>query len=138
MSESAIDYQGTVYPWQCDHMGHMNVMWYAGKFDEASWNYFARIGMTPKYLTENNRGMAALEQTTKYMKEVHAGDTLSVRTLTIDLGDKTVRFEHEMSDTSCGDVIATTKIVAVHINTDLRKSISLPDDVRQKAELLLK
>ena len=28
-----LSYKGTVYPWHCDHMGHMNVMWYAGKFD---------------------------------------------------------------------------------------------------------
>lgn len=34
-------YRGTVYPWQCDHMGHMNVMWYAGKFDEATWQLHA-------------------------------------------------------------------------------------------------
>jgi acyl-CoA thioesterase FadM len=25
-------YRGAVYPWHCDHMGHMNVMWYVGKF----------------------------------------------------------------------------------------------------------
>jgi acyl-CoA thioesterase FadM len=31
-------YRGTVYPWHCDHIGHMNVMWYVGKFDEATWN----------------------------------------------------------------------------------------------------
>jgi acyl-CoA thioester hydrolase len=37
MSEFTITYRGTVYPWQCDHMGHMNVMWYVAKFDEASW-----------------------------------------------------------------------------------------------------
>ena len=24
-------YRGAVYPWHCDHMGHMNVMWYVGK-----------------------------------------------------------------------------------------------------------
>jgi acyl-CoA thioester hydrolase len=30
-------YRGTVYPWQCDHVGHMNIMWYVGKFDEANW-----------------------------------------------------------------------------------------------------
>jgi len=23
-----LSYKGTVYPWHCDHMGHMNVMWY--------------------------------------------------------------------------------------------------------------
>ena len=37
LSKPVITYRGTVYPWQCDHMGHMNVMWYVGKFDEASW-----------------------------------------------------------------------------------------------------
>jgi acyl-CoA thioester hydrolase len=29
-----LTYRGTVYPWQRDHIGHMNVMWYVGKFDE--------------------------------------------------------------------------------------------------------
>ena len=42
-----ITYRGVVYPWHCDHMGHMNVMWYVGKFDEATWNLFASIGITP-------------------------------------------------------------------------------------------
>jgi acyl-CoA thioester hydrolase len=31
-----LTYRGTIYPWHCDHMGHMNVMWYVGKFDEAT------------------------------------------------------------------------------------------------------
>jgi hypothetical protein len=26
--ELILTYRGVVYPWQCDHMGHMNVMWY--------------------------------------------------------------------------------------------------------------
>ena len=41
MPEAAITYRGTIYPWHCDHMGHMNVMWYVGKFDEATWQFFA-------------------------------------------------------------------------------------------------
>ena len=39
-----LSYRGAVYPWQCDHMGHMNVMWYVGKFDEATWNFFSDSG----------------------------------------------------------------------------------------------
>jgi hypothetical protein len=45
-----VTYRGTVYPWHCDHMGHMNVMWYMGKFDEAVWNLFLEVGLTPSYL----------------------------------------------------------------------------------------
>ena len=43
--DSEATYRGTVYPWQCDHVGHMNIMWYVGKFDEANWNMLARIGL---------------------------------------------------------------------------------------------
>ena len=44
---SSVTYKGAVYPWQCDHIGHMNVMWYVGKFDEANWNFLATLGLTP-------------------------------------------------------------------------------------------
>jgi acyl-CoA thioester hydrolase len=47
MSEWKITYRGIVYPWYCDHMGHMNVMWYAGKFDEACWQLLAMLGLHP-------------------------------------------------------------------------------------------
>ena len=33
MSAIDITYRGLVHQWHCDHMGHMNVMWYVGKFD---------------------------------------------------------------------------------------------------------
>jgi acyl-CoA thioester hydrolase len=52
--------RGTVYPWQRDPMGPMNVMWYVGKFDEAVWNPFARVGRTPGYLRTTGRGMETM------------------------------------------------------------------------------
>jgi acyl-CoA thioesterase FadM len=42
MADLIDTYRGVVYPWHCDHMGHMNVMWYVGKFDEATWPFKAR------------------------------------------------------------------------------------------------
>ena len=53
-------YRGAVYPWHCDHMGHMNVMWYVGKFDEGTWNLFSSIGLTAPFLRTQGRGMAAV------------------------------------------------------------------------------
>jgi len=46
---------GGVYPWCCDHMGHMNVMWYAEKFDEATWHLLSQIGIMPSYPRANRR-----------------------------------------------------------------------------------
>src|SRR5690349_3694340 len=51
-----LTYRGAVYPWHCDQNGHMNVMWYVGKFDEATWSLMARIGVTRSYLRDAGRG----------------------------------------------------------------------------------
>mgnify|MGYP003349148441 CR=1 FL=1 len=67
MAEPALTYRGTVYPWQCDYIGHMNVMWYVGKFDEATWNLLGEIGLTPEYLREGRFGMA--EDTGRILNE---------------------------------------------------------------------
>jgi acyl-CoA thioester hydrolase len=62
-----LTYRGAVYPWHCDHMGHMNVMWYVGKMDEASMNLFAAIGVTRAYMRETQfvgRGLLPTPQRT--------------------------------------------------------------------------
>src|ERR1700756_3194238 len=74
-----VTYRGTVYPWHCDHMGHMNVMWYVGKFDEATWQLFSSIGLPPKPLRNEGIGMVAVEQRLEYKQELVAGDLLTVR-----------------------------------------------------------
>ena len=90
MAEMVETYRGTVYPWHCDHMDHMNVMWYVGKFDEGTWNFFAMLGVTPSYLRDNGRGMAAVDQRIAYRRELHAGDTVAVRTGAIEVRDKSI------------------------------------------------
>ncbi len=60
MSSRLLTYRGCVYPWHCDHMGHMNVMWYVGKFDEATWNLFGTLGLTPGWLRSHDRGVVAV------------------------------------------------------------------------------
>src|SRR4029453_4494517 len=98
MSRVVDTYRGAVYPWHCDHMGHMNVMWYVGKFDEATWQFFASLGLSPRWLRENTRGMAALEQRIAYRRELHAGDVVVVRTGVLEVRDKVIRFAHQMHD----------------------------------------
>jgi len=65
--------RGTVYPWQCDHMGHMNVMWYVGKFDEATWQLFTSLGLAPTQFRGGGVGMAAVQQELTYQRELFAG-----------------------------------------------------------------
>lgn len=137
MKQGQLTYKGTVYPWHCDHMGHMNVMWYVGKFDEATWGFLASIGITPKGMRAENRGMAAVDQHVKYKREAMAGDTLEIFSRPLEVKDKTIRFIHEMIDCETGEIAATCEFIGVHIDTNARKSVQLPNAARQKALELL-
>jgi acyl-CoA thioester hydrolase len=131
---SAATYRGTVYPWQCDHVGHMNIMWYVGKFDEANWNLFARIGLTPTYLRESGRGMAGVQQNITYRSELLPGEIVEIKSVMLEIGGKSIRFRHEMRNAETGEIAAVCEITAVHLDRQARKSVPFPDAVRTLVE----
>jgi acyl-CoA thioester hydrolase len=135
MSE-IVSYRGTVYPWHCDHIGHMNVMWYVGKFDEATWHLLASIGLTPTYLRDSGRGMVAVQQNISYKRELIAGDIVEVRSRVVELGDKSVRFVHEMRNAETGGVAAVCELTGVHLDRATRKSCPFPAAMRGAARAL--
>lgn len=133
VADPIIAFRGTVYPWQCDHMGHMNTMWYAGRFDEASWQLLSVLGLTAARLRDSRCGMAAFEQQTRYLRELHAGDAITVHSTVLDLGETSIRIQHEMTNDARNETAATSVIVAVHFDVASRKSRPLPDDIRSRA-----
>jgi len=137
MPESAITCRGTVYPWHCDHVGHMNVMWYVGKFDEATWQLFNLLGLTPAYLRSAQRGMAAVDQHISYLRELHAGDVVSVRTSLLEMKEKSLRFVHEMTKDESGEVAARTALKAVHLDKQARRSVAFAEAISAKAASML-
>ena len=131
-------YQGTIYPWNCDHMGHMNVQYYVAKFDEAIWNLFSYLGLTPAYLRENKRGMVALEQHIKYYKEVLAGDNIYIQSEITEIKEKIIRIKHIMFNLESREMVSETEITGLHIDTELRKGIPFPEFVKENFHKLTK
>ena len=132
-----VTYRGAVLLHHLDHMGHMNVQHYVGMFDHATWVLFAEMGLTADWLREQNCGMAALEQNIQYKRELRAGDVIEIQSGVLELGNKTIRFTHEMRHFTGGWVAARTTIVATYFDTVARKSTPLPDLVREKAQTLM-
>ena len=132
-----LTYRGTVYPWQCDHIGHMNVMWYVGKFDEATWHLFAQIGLTPSYLRESGRGMAAVQQNISYKRELLAGDIVEIRSRVLELREKVLRFAHDMINVENGEIVASCELTAVHLDRAARGSIAFEDKIQALAQKLM-
>ncbi len=130
-------YRGVVYPWHCDHMGHMNVMWYTGKFDEATWALFAAVGLTPSYLREQGRGMVAVQQDITYRRELLAGDLVLVRSCFLEVREAVLRFRHEMIKVESGEVAAISVLTGVHLDTRVRRSCPLPEQLAGRARAML-
>jgi acyl-CoA thioester hydrolase len=131
-------YRGAIYPWHCDQMGHMNVMWYVGKFDEATWNLFATMGVTIAFLKENRRGMAAVQQNITYKRELYAGETVVVRSAFLEVRDKLAKFVHEMRNAVTDELAAICVLTGVHIDAQTRKSCPFPNDIVQRGRSLVR
>ncbi|HET9733950.1 MAG TPA: thioesterase family protein [Burkholderiales bacterium] len=138
MSELLLTYRGAVYPWHCDQMGHMNVMWYVGKFDEATWNLFAAMGVTTSFLRERKRGMAAVQQNITYRRELVAGDTVTVHSAFLEIRDKVARFVHEMRHGETGELAAYCLLTGVHIDAEARKACPFPQEILARGRSLVR
>ena len=132
-----LTYRGLVYPWHCDHMGHMNVMWYVGKFDEGTWNLLAAIGITPTYLRETRNRTVAVQQNITYKRELLAGAVVEVWSHIVSLSERKIIFAHEMRDAENGEVCATCELTGVHTDYATRRASPFPRDIRARAQALL-
>ncbi len=129
MADLPITYRGAVYPSECDHVGHMNVAYYVAKFDGGTWNLFGLLGLTPSYLRDQGRGMAAVQQNITYKRELMPGDLVTVRTRLLEIRERVIRFEHTMTNGETGEVAATADLTGVHLDTTTRRACSFPESV---------
>jgi len=129
-------YRGVVYPWTIDHVGHMNVQFYTARFDEATWQFLAKLGLTPSYLTRSHRSAVAAEQRTQYKRELVAGSLVHIATELIALGRTSIRFVHHMYDSETGEEVAACELVGVYFDTEHRVPTPLPPAVRRRASEL--
>jgi acyl-CoA thioester hydrolase len=132
MTEMQITYRGVVHPWHCDSMGHMNVVWYVSKFDEASWQFASMLGLNNSYFIKKHMGIAALQQNITYMSEMVAGSTVTVRSGVLEMKEKIVRIVHEMHNDTTDEIAAVMILTAVHFNTQKRKSCPFPKDILKR------
>ena len=133
MYEPIETYRGFVYPWVIDHVGHMNVQFYTARFDEASWQFLAQLGLTPAFLKRNGRAAVAVDQHTQYKREVVAGTLLHITSELVSLGRSSIRFIHRMYDSASGEEVAVSELVGVYFDTDCRAATPLPVNVHRRA-----
>jgi acyl-CoA thioester hydrolase len=129
--------RGTIHAWQCDHMGHANLRAYGELFEQALWQVFARIGLTPSALRAGPVHMAGVQQNTSYHQELYPGDCVVVRSRLTDVRARRLTMRHEMVSVETGAVCATCELTAVCIDAATRKPVAFPAEVAGKALAIL-
>jgi acyl-CoA thioester hydrolase len=131
-------HKGVAHPWQCDILGHLTTRFYVAMFDDASYHFLhALFGWSGNADDEGRLSCADVRHTIDYKAEVIPGDLLEVRAALTRIGGKSLTVAYEMINLGNGDVAATLQCVMVLFDRQERKSVTIPDDLRARAESFL-
>jgi acyl-CoA thioester hydrolase len=128
-------YRGVAHPWQCDTMGHMNTRFYAAIYDDASFQFLARLAPSGP-LKESGLGWADVRQLIEYKHEVASGALLLVRTLLKRLGRTSVEYRHELRDAETDRLHSSSDQVTVLFDLAARAAAPLDEAMRQRGAAL--
>ena len=123
--------RGSVDRWECEESGRMATRFYMARFSEAAGNMLAGGDLTADQMRQQGIGSAALDYNIDYFKPLSMGDAYYCRTGILELREKTWRFCHFLLDSNDHQPVARAEIVAVLFDLGLRKSIVMPERVRQ-------
>jgi acyl-CoA thioester hydrolase len=88
-------------------------------------------------LRESGRGMAAVQQNISYKRELLAGDIVDVRSVLLEIRDKSIRFRHEMRNAETGEIAAICEITGIHMDRQARKAVAFAEAIRRTAARLI-
>ncbi len=109
-----------------DDMGHMNVLWYASLFSEAIGGFFQLVGLTRGYMEANQAGTFALEQHTRFLKEVRVGQHVTLRTRMLGRSARRFHLMNFMVNDDLGVLAATGESVGAHVDLRVRRMSPFP------------
>lgn len=124
-------YQGTVYPSQCDAMGHMTVQYYVAAFDQAMWSLVYEIGWRPEPDLQS-LGFADVRHVIDYHAELVAGMTFFIESVVTKCGMTSLVTLHKMYGAADRMPVASAEITSVHFDLRRRKSTPLPPHIRAR------
>ena len=121
--------EASVEPRFIDANGHMNVAWYVHLSDQATWRFFATLGIDESYRARTRAGMFAVEQHLRYLGELLEGDPLEIRSRLLQVRNKALVIQHVMIDPTRARLAASTEIVGVHTHLDERRALPFPPEL---------
>ena len=130
-------YRAVVFPWHCDHIGHMNVRWYAHHFDDAGFHLWSVAGVSQKEMHESGVGLVVAQIKIDYVHEMKAGELLVIRGGFSHVGGKSIRHHLRLYNADTNVLCATQETIEVFFDPKSRKSAPMPEYYREKLKPLV-
>ena len=104
-----------------DYNNHMNLSFYILVFDKAAEKILSKFNMGEEAAIKTKRSTMVVETHTTYNNEVKEDDNVDVYLSYCDHDKKRLHYKLEMYEKSKNVLSATTEVLALYINLDLRK-----------------
>ena len=128
-----LTYKGAVMTWECDSNGHMNVMYYINKYDNAGRKFDLDLGLTTLLSEEKETvGMVVVEQKIQYLKEAFEDDLLYVMSELNAVGNKSITMTHKMYNGHTKEHIGTMNLVCVLFDKVNRVGLVLTPELKEE------
>ena len=130
-------HRAVVHPWYCDHLGHMNVRFYAHFFDDAGFHIWNHIDGAQALLKQNGLGVVVARTINNFINEVNEGELIIIKSGFTRLGTKSLTYKQVMENAETKKQIATQEAVEVFFDLTQRKSTNMPEEIRNMLASLL-
>ncbi|MFI7012395.1 thioesterase family protein [Streptomyces sp. NPDC050145] len=127
----------TVRPEWIDYNGHMSEAFYVLVFGHATDALMIETGLHSGYRESTGCSLYTVESHLRYLRDVPEGAHLAVRTRVLGAAGRKARFTHEMyvvddaegEPEADAEPVATTELMAVHVDQAAGRAVPLPDAV---------
>ena len=127
-----LTYKGAVTTLECDSNRHMNVVYYMSKYELAGRNFSVELGISKAYLKANNYGIAVVEQTITYQKEVFEDDILYIESTVENFSNKVLTLKHILKDGATHAIAGSMIAKTVILDRLKRKAVVIPTEIKEK------
>ena len=104
-----------------DYNKHMNLSYYILVFDKAAEKVLSKFKMGEESALKTKRSTMVVETHTTYNNEVKEGDDVEVFLSYFNHDKKRLHYKLEMYEKGKNNLSATTEVLALYINLELRK-----------------
>ncbi len=124
-------YRGSVAAWECDQYGHYNVQFYVGRISDAAASLLHAGGLGRIGLEQRRLGIVAVNQNIDYLRELRAGSVIRMESAIKAVEGRKLVLHHRLFDAESGELAMRADVLGLCFDLGARKSVPLPDDLRQ-------